>query len=622
MCGICGILYLNNDQKADASLLESMTNTMTHRGPDDIGLHIDGRLGFGMRRLSVIDLVTGHQPIHSEDKSIHVILNGEIYNFQELRSDLEARGHRFYTKSDTESIVHLYEEYGQECVQKLRGMFAFAVWDNKRQTLFIARDRLGVKPLYYYKGNGVFLFASEIKAFLKYRPMSKDINCAALDEYLTYQYIPAPNTIFENVHKLLPAHTITVKNNDMKIERYWKADFSSETSLSQEDCVKTLGNLLEQSVKMRLISDVPLGVFLSGGLDSSGIVAIMSKFSSKPVKTYSVGFDVGGLRHNELEYAKLVAKRFGCDHHEIMAKADMAHTLPKIIEHLDEPMSDAACVPVYFMSQLARESVTVVLTGEGADELFGGYIYYGYGRLQNIYRFIPRLVREEMIERVFKALPKYTPGKNYIKKLSLDPYQRYMGWNAVFKPEEKDGLYGPGLKNILLKDEGWNRLYWYFADKKADPLEILLNFDINVLLPDDFLMKTDRMSMAHSLEARVPYLDHKLVEFAMSLPADLKVRKATEKFILKKAYEGILPKSIVDRKKHGFDVPIAYWLKNELKGMTDELLSDENIKKRGYFNPGYIRQLIKEFRAGKNVSPRKIWNLMSLELWHQIFIDG
>jgi asparagine synthase (glutamine-hydrolysing) len=657
MCGICGIYG-----KSDENLIKRMCRVMFHRGPDDEGIYMDETISLGMRRLSIIDLTTGHQPIHNEDETLWIVFNGEIYNFQELREYLEKHGHRFYTKSDTEVILHLYEEFGEECVQKLRGMFAFALWDKPKRKLFLVRDRLGIKPLYYTETNGKFIFASEIKAILQHPQVKCEVNLKALDEYLTFQYILAPNTLFEGIWKLLPGHTLSYCYGKITLRQYWDVEFPQVSEkIDEREAAEELLEHFRESIRLRLISDVPLGVLLSGGVDSSAVVAVMSRLVNCPIKTFTVGFAAEG-DYDETKYARLVAKRFETDHQEVILQPNACELLPKLIWHLDEPIADQAALPTYLVCELARKSVTVVLTGEGGDELFAGYPRYLLSFFADVYHKFPAWMKEGIVMKGISFLPNRIPYSKYLKKVAFsnpDAMNRNVRWMSNFLPEEKERLYSDSLKKVLSDNsiskkgwknggmeswvngrleewkngrlegwmngrlEGWRdgRVFASLTDAFGLRLNALMYMDMKTWLVDDILMKVDRMSMATSVEARVPFLDHKLVEFVSGLPPKLKLKGFTTKYILKKTLNGLLPKEILNRRKHAFRVPASKWLQRDLKFLTSEILLSPAAQRREYFNIDYIRQLVNSHLEGRIDAGQKLWNLICLELWHRIYID-
>ena len=627
MCGICGKLNFIDNQPVEPSLLDKMCNALSHRGPDDAGFFIDDSIGFGMRRLSIIDLATGHQPIHNEDRSIWIILNGEIYNFWDLRPRLEAKGHRFYTKSDTETLVHLYEDYGDGCVKHLRGMFGLALWDNKKRRLLLARDRVGQKPLFYTIANGSLIFASEIKSILQDPSVKREVNLESLHHFLAFGYVPAPLTMFRGINKLPPAHILISEKGSVRIERYWDLSFKEKIQLAPDELAEKVYELVKEAVKIRLVSDVPLGAFLSGGMDSSTVVGLMSELSTRPVKTFSIGFEESSF--NEMKYARTVADYFGTDHHEFTVKPRAIEILPELIWHFDEPFADSSAIPTYYVSKITREHVTVALNGDGGDETFAGYERYYADRLAEYYIKCPASFRERVIDRFLGRFPETTEKKSLIKRLkkftqaaSLPAEQRYARWMSTFTSETKKELYSGELKNRLSEVDSASYLEEVFSRADANNfLDQLLFVDTNTYLPEDLLVKVDRMSMAHSLEARSPFLDHKLMEFAATIPYDLKLKGSRTKYILKKAMSKLVPIEILKRPKEGFGVPVSQWFKRELKELAYQVLLEPRTQARGYFDYDYVRKILDGHQSGKVDHGARIWTLVNLELWHRMFID-
>jgi asparagine synthase (glutamine-hydrolysing) len=612
MCGICGIVGSNNKK-----LLHKMCQAISHRGPDDSGLYLGSRVGLGHQRLSIIDLSTGHQPIHNEDQSIWVVFNGEIYNYHQLRKELQAKGHRFYTKSDTEVIVHLYEELGRECAGRLRGMFAFAIWDAEREELLLARDRLGIKPLYYIQTQGKLLFASEIKSLLQYEGISPQLNEFALDRYLSFRFVPGPHSIFQGVQKIQPGHILCYKQNSLRVEKYWDIQFCPDYSKSFDFFVETFYEKLQQSIDLRLMSEVPLGAYLSGGLDSSFIVGLMSLLTNKPVATFSVGFPEE--KYNELGYAQIIADHFQTQHHTLYAERNDADLMHKIIWHLDEPLADAAVIPTYLMSQLTKQHVTVVLSGEGADELLAGYPKYKVLSLANKissilpsagWRGLATLFTHNIdLYRLFSALDSGRDRANAYTRLV-----------SVFSKEEKDRLYTHKFKQAIRQQEPLEQFIRPYFSTDADPLSQLLHLDIKTWLPDDLLLKNDKMTMAHAVEARVPYLDHELVEFMATIPAKYKLKLLQDKYILRKAMSRIIPKTVCRRKKTGFSVPLESWFKGEMRAKVAEVLNKETVAAQGYFNWNYVEHILNQ-DLNNQYYRRQFWALFTFAVWHKVFLD-
>ncbi len=630
MCGICGLVdYTNSVNNGEEALL-SMRDAMIHRGPDDGGLYMNKRgifAGLGHRRLSIIDLSSaGKQPMANEDGSIQLVLNGEIYNFHELRERLKKSGHLFKSNTDTEVVVHLYEEHGRECVNLLRGMFAFAIWNDKKRTLFLARDRAGKKPLFYHYSDGKFSFASELSALMQSGIVKRAINYPAIHYYLTFGYIPAPLTIYDNVFKLPAAHSLVLDGKSLDIKKYWALDFSKKIDISEEEAAKQVLELISDAVKVRLYSDVPLGAFLSGGIDSSVVVALMSKLSGKKVKTFSIGFEEG--EYNELKYARLIAEKFGTEHHEFVVKPHAMDILPMLIERYGEPYADSSCVPTYYVSRETKKYVTVALNGDGGDELFGGYERYQAMAFSQMYQHMPAIFKR-MISLASYILPdsinpksRMRNLKRFLKVIDMPAMERYLRWIAVFDNDAKDSIYSEDFKDKMRGSEPAAFLSPYLnAPGKLDIVDRALMTDTNLYLPYDLLVKVDIASMANSLEARSPFLDHHLMEFAASLPAGYKVRGLVKKYILKKAIDKIIPRENIYRRKMGFGVPIGGWFRTEMKDFLRENLLSEKSMGRGYFKPEIIRNIVDEHVEGRADWAYKLWALLMLELWHKRFMD-
>lgn len=623
MCGICGVFDTYQRNRVDKETLQRMCDVLKHRGPDDEGIFVDKNIGLGHRRLSIIDLAGGHQPIYNENHSIWIVFNGEIYNHNELRKNLEQKGHHYYTLSDTESIIHSYEEWGDDCVNELRGMFAFCIWDSKKNKLLMARDRLGVKPLYYMFKDGRLIFASEIKSILQDKNINKEVNPKALHNYISLQYIPAPETIFKGIYKLPPGYILKCSDVGIELKKYWELYLSKDEPVQNEDYyIQRLLELLKESVNLRLISDVPLGAFLSGGIDSSAVVGMMGELMNQPVKTFSIGFNVGNKEgYNELKYARITSKYFQTDHHEEVVNAkDIYRYLPRAIWHFDEPLADYAAIPTYLISKLAREYVTVVLTGEGADELFGGYERYHGERLIHCYQKIPYFLRMRIIDSLVKKVPGLTKAKKLVERASIPIKTRYNS-SCPFEHKLRQKLYTKDFKNEIGQIESIDVFSAYFDDELPDYLNNIFYADIKTWLPEDLLMKVDKMSMMTSLEAREPYLDHKLVEFCSNIPGNLKIKGTTLKYIFKKAMNGFLPNEIIHRKKHGFTLPIKIWFRNEFQELS-KILIDSQAQKREYFNIEFVKQMLKEHQLGIADHSLRLWTLLTLELWFRIYMDN
>ena len=611
-----------------------MCSAMRHRGPDDEGIYIDipasgPCVGLGHRRLKIIDLSeAGHQPMSNEDKTVWIVFNGEIYNFQEIRSILKDKGHRFKSHSDTEVVVHLYEEEGIDCVKKLRGMFAFAIWDSRNKLLLLARDRLGKKPLLYSYKNGIFSFASEFMSLVAGGNVSKDINFDSIPDYITFGYIPAPESIYKDVLKLLPGHILVLKNREIKTERYWQLDYTKKINISFQDAVSKAGDLIEEAVRIRLYSDVPLGAFLSGGTDSSTVVGLMAKLiKGGRVKTFSIGFDDKDF--DELKYARVIARRFNTEHHEFIVKPDALRILPKLVEHYGEPYADSSCIPTYYVANKTKEQVTVALNGDGGDELFAGYDRYIALYLSRWYNRIPRILRSGLIEPLINTVPHRQHQKNRIARLrrflkgaNLSLANRYLRWVAVCDTSFQDRLYSKGFKSSLSRINPERILFSFFSNSKGQELiDILLCADTNTYLPNDLLVKMDIVTMSNSLEARSPFLDHCLIEFVASLKAEFKTKWFIKKYLLKNIIKDFIPRENIYRPKMGFGVPIGKWFRHELKGFLSETLLSGRSLSRGYFNPDFIKEIIGQHLGGKADYSYQLWSLLMLELWHRRFID-
>ncbi|MFQ6014042.1 MAG: asparagine synthase (glutamine-hydrolyzing), partial [Anaerolineae bacterium] len=597
-----------------------------HRGPDDQGAFVHGHIGLGNTRLAVIDLSPhGHQPMANEDESVWIVYNGEIYNFPQLRQHLAKKGHRFRSNSDTETIIHLYEEHGQECVKHLRGMFAFAIWDDRTRRLLLARDRVGKKPLFYYHDQGQFIFASEIKAILEHPAVPRRVNLGAVPLYLTYGYVPAPQTMFEGIYSLLPGHMMIVKEGRIETKQYWDVTYPAGELpiLAEEDYTGKLLDLLKEAVAARLISDVPLGAFLSGGIDSTAIVAVMSQLMDQPVRTFAIGFS-GEPSFNELEYAGQAAKYYGTDHREFVVKPDAIELLPKLVWHYDQPFADSSAVPTYLVSQLTREHVTVALSGDGGDELFAGYERFAAARLAERYQRVPQFL-QRAISELLRRLPESTSYRGLVRRArrftasaSLPLLDRYLGWAGIFSAD---------LQDLLLSNGSEVNTRQHFEDclaavRDLDPISQLLYLNTKTYLPEDLLVKADRMSMANSLEVRSPFLDQELLQFAAEIPVSLKLNGLTTKYILKKALRGLVPQEIIERPKHGFGVPVGRWFRTELKEYVRQVLLSPTALRRGYFEEESLKWLINQHQEGKRDFGHQLWTLLTFELWHQIFING
>ncbi|HYX43146.1 MAG TPA: asparagine synthase (glutamine-hydrolyzing) [Pyrinomonadaceae bacterium] len=627
MCGIAGFV---NERDAPPArerelVLDEMCQVIKHRGPDDQGTLIADSVALGMRRLSIIDLAGGHQPISNEDGTATIVFNGEIYNYRELQKELTARGHKFQTNSDTEAIIHAYEEYGPACVEHLRGMFAFAIWDARQRKLMLARDRVGKKPLYYaHTSAGSLVFGSELKSLLAHPEITREINPEALDAYLTFGYVPDPLCILSGVRKLPPGHFLTFADGRLAMTQYWDFRFEqTETAETRqaEDYLEELRALLDEAVRIRLIADVPLGAFLSGGVDSSAVVGLMARHSNQPVKTFSIGFNEDS--YNELKYARIAAKYFATDHHEFIVTPDICQLVDELAWHFDEPFADPSALPTYMVSKLARAHVTVALSGDGGDELFAGYTRYIVEQQRAKFARIPRTVRENVMQPLSQRLPHGAWGRNYLHNVSLDSVDRFLDSVSVFTHLTKRSLYTPDFRAQLKGDGLASARFRFLAGRvhTNDPLDVLLYLDSKTYLPGDILTKVDRMSMAVSLEARAPLLDHKLIEFVARIPASLKLHGTETKHIFKRAISDFVPAEILHREKQGFGVPIQQWINEQLRAQMHDTLTDERARTRGYVEPRYVAQLLSEHERGRRDHATPLWALFMLELWQRIFID-
>jgi asparagine synthase (glutamine-hydrolysing) len=630
MCGICGI-YNFDGRLVDEEILRKMNHTLIHRGPDGEGYYIGKNIGLGHRRLSIIDLEGGKQPMGNEDGSIQVVFNGEIYNFLELKKDLEAKGYRFRTRSDTETIIYGYEEWGEDFVQKLRGMFAIALWDSRNRKLLLIRDRIGKKPLYYYLGKGRILFASEIKALLMDKSIPKKIDPSALDSYLSFGYVPSPLSIFKAIRKLPPAHIAVCKLGNFSVRQYWHLDMENEASPKpEEEVLEELRCLFDEAVHLRLISDVPLGAFLSGGVDSSGVVASMASLvENVPVKTATIGFS--DKRFDEIEYARIVAKQYQTDHTEFVVNPDALEVLEDIVWHLDEPFADASAIPTYYVSKMARQKVTVALSGDGGDETFAGYInrYYMNRLEDSVRRKLPGFLKQNILGPMGEIYPKadFLPRpfrlKRFLSNLSNTFEQAYFrDMSFYFLPEMKEKLYHSDFKSAIKDFNAFDILGDHFKVNRNPDITTRVQYvDIKTYLPEDILVKVDRMSMAHSLEVRAPILDHKLMEYVGSLPSNLKLKGKESKYILKKMLEDRLPQDILYRKKQGFSIPLASWLRNEMRGFVEETLFSSQNGLSSFFNPQYIKDLWRRHLNGRQDYAYPLWGVMMFSLWKRKFLD-
>jgi len=629
MCGICGIVGSNGLGPDSRDLVRSMCASIIHRGPDDEGYYFDEQAALGMRRLSIIDLQTGHQPISNEDGTVWTVYNGEIFNFPALREELLANGHRFTTRSDTEVIVHLYEEHGPEFMHKLNGMFAIALWDKARRRFLLVRDRLGVKPLHYCFRGDRLSFASELKALLK-AGLPRELDREALSQFFSFEYIPAPRTIFRGLAKLPPGHRLIFQDGRLDIQPYWDVRFRSRDLPRRrvQDYADEVYRRLKESVRIRLISDVPLGVFLSGGVDSSAVTALMSETAASRIQTYSIGFREESF--DELAYARRVADHFGTDHTEFVVESSQVRDLvPVLMRFLDEPLADASVIPTYIISKLARRHVTVALAGDGGDELFGGYDTYKADKVARLYRKVPRFLRQGLVRPAVRLLPASKKrlsfefkAKKFIAGVEYPPEIANFIWWGAYTPEDRKKLFAPDFLASLREDPfaPVSSCLARAPGPEADTLDRLAYLDLKLYLQDDLLVKVDRMSMANSLEIRTPFLDYTFVEFAATIPSRLKLKGFTSKYILKKMLRGRVPDEVLTRKKIGFDIPLGPWIREELWDFVNDTLSPAALGRHGFFNAAYVRSLLEEHKAGAHNHRQLLWPLIIFQFWYDHYL--
>lgn len=624
MCGIAGLIAIGGEPD-----VRRMCEIMRHRGPDDEGYYTNAGACLGMVRLSVIDVAGGHQPMADERRRFHIVFNGEIYNYQDLRKHLIDKGHQLITNSDTEVIVHLYEDEREHCLKRLNGDFSIAIWDSEEQSLFLARDRFGVKPLYYWQEGDQFAFASELKALLQLPSVSRDLSSLSIDSYLTFLYIPAPHTIFRSVKKLPAGHCLFFSKGRLQIHPYWQLpDPASARVIPSAQLAQQIRDQLRAAVHRRLISDVPLGAFLSGGIDSSAVVAFMREASAKPVETFSIGFDAPYDTYNELPAARKAAEAFGTNHHEFVVKPNIAQLLPEVVWHLDEPFADSSSLLTFLISREAKKFVTVALTGVGGDELFGGYPRYLAARISMQLEKIPRPIRQG-IGAAAAWLPESatthnTPGrlKRFLHGLALPADERYLSWVAHLLPSQKQALYTREFSGQLKEHSGWVNYHQVLNLAVGDYLDRVSRLDLETYLPDDLLMLGDKMSMAHALELRVPFCDHALAEMASAIPMHSRLAGGKLKGLLKLALKGVLPDALLDKRKQGFMLPLAAWLRGPLASTCDDLLSPGRIQRRGWLNAQTVSDLVQRQRKGETNLSHRIYALMVLELWCQRYLDN
>ncbi len=628
MCGICGFISDGSPDGPQArAWLEDMNACLRHRGPDDAGAYLDPWAALAMRRLSIIDLFTGHQPVSNEDRSLWLVFNGEIYNYRELRADLLRRGHQFRSRGDSEVIPHAYEEFGEACVERFNGMFAFAIWNAPERRLFLARDRLGIKPLYYCPLREGIVFGSELKAVIAHPKVPRRLHLPALDAFLTLEYVPGPETIFEGIYKLQPGHLLTYQDGNLQTRPYWDLE-THPVPERREDCVHALAELLSDAVGLQMVSDVPVGAFLSGGIDSSAVVALMAGHAPSPIRTFSIGF--GDRTYNELPYARQVARRFQTAHEEAFIDPDIVSLIERLVWHLDEPFGDTSMLPTFLVSRLASRSVKVVLSGDGGDEVFAGYDTYPAQKADGYYRWLPGVARRSLLPALLRAVPPQPAKKGLINKAkrfvegaALPAELQHVRWMVYLSEVDRSRLFVPDVQVSLNGCSPLKRLLAHFGRvAHRDPLAQQQYVDIKTYLVDDILTKVDRMSMATSLEARVPLLDHRVVEFAWSLPPHLKVHRGRTKVILREAMKGVLPREVLAKPKEGFSSPVKHWLRGPLCPLMTDLLSPTRVRSRGYFDPDCVSRWVREHIEGRVNHSHRLWSLMMFELWMQQVMEA
>jgi len=625
MCGICGVFNFRNLKPVDFALLQTMNKSMLHRGPDDEGYFLDQNVGIAMRRLAIIDLATGKQPIHNEDKSKWIVFNGEIFNYLDLRERMVKKGHRFTTNSDTETILHLYEEFGEHCVDYLRGMFAFAIWDGNEQSLFLARDRIGIKPLFYSViADSTFVFGSEIKALLPVETINTSMDFQALDAFFTYCYIPAPLTIYKGIRKLLPGHWIKITPTGITTRKYWDLIFQPDHGKNERYFIEKFYEIFQDAVNMRLISEVPLGSFLSGGVDSSMIVAQMAMAMREPPHTYTIGFGGNSSSHiDERPYARMMAQAYNCLHNEIEVLPRADDILDEIVYAFDEPFADDSVIPTYYICRESKKSVTVALTGLGGDELFAGYERYLGFRLSLLYDKIPGFISDHFIIPLIESLPERQNGhytinhmKRFLRASSLPLANRYQSYVSTMPGAVRSRIYTPDVARQIDFDTTDNIMIdKYTSENAATPLDRALYQDIKTYLPDDILALTDRIGMLHSQELRVPFTDHILMEFCATIPAEMKLKNLQKKYLLKKAAAPFVPKAVLNHRKQGFSSPMAQWLKEELKPLSENILSNTSIEKDGLFEWQFVENIINQHLERKALHDKFIFGLIMFQKW-------
>jgi asparagine synthase (glutamine-hydrolysing) len=626
MCGIAG--FVDRDARFQADVLDAtrrvreMCDVIQHRGPDDQGAYVGEGAALGMRRLSIIDLAGGHQPIRNEDGSVWVVFNGEIYNYRELRAELTGLGHVFSTDTDTETIVHAYEQWGEDAFSHLRGMFGIALWDRQTRALLLARDRVGIKPLHYAVRDGRLTFGSEIKSILAGGGIERSLNVAAVDHYLSFLYTPPDTSIFEGIHKLPPGHLLRWKGGQVSVRRYWELPVEESFPGTMEEAAERLEGILAEAVRSHLVSDVPIGALLSGGIDSSLVVGLMSRASSRPIKTFSIGFDEPAF--DELDGARRLAAHFATDHHELVVRPDALSVVDSLVDHFDEPFGDSSAVPTWYVSQMARRHVTVVLSGDGGDELFGGYDrYLPHPRVASFDAFDAMAggAGRAVAGALWPLMPHGLRGKNFLRHVAQDRPGRYVESVRFFQPDEMAGLLTPDLRRAITAHSGPVDDRFSRLSNLSWPGQMMA-FDIETYLPEDILTKVDRMSMAHSIESRVPLLDHEVVSFAATLPSPMKIHGGERKRLLRQVAAKILPAEVLTRKKQGFGVPIGQWFRSPLRDFVVDTLQSSRARQRGYFQGSFVNRIVSEHLTGRRDHTLRLWQLLMFELWHRRYLDG
>jgi len=631
MCGIVGIANASSDCFVDTATLQRMSDALSHRGPDEGGAYVDSDVALGIRRLSVVDIRSGQQPLHNEDKSVWAVVNGEIYNHTQLRAELEADGHVFRTRTDVEAIVHLYEKYGDGCVRYLNGMFAFALWDTRRRRLLLGRDRVGEKPLYYAQREGTLRFGSEIKCLLVDPGQTRHLDPISVRDFFTYLYVPGDRTIFEGIQKLMPGHILTLEGGRCTVRRYWELTPRHPCPAREdEDVVEGFLDHFRRSVRMRLSSEVPIGAFLSGGIDSSAVVAVMAEQTSRPVQTFTIACEADEGLHDERAHALRVAEHFSTHHHEFVVRPNMAEIMPRIVRAFDEPFADSSAIPNWCLAQVTRQHVTVALSGIGGDEIAGGYNRYVGALASEHYVRLPRIVRDQIISRVVSALPDLDAWslainrvRRFVSSAAGGAAERYEDYVSTFNPPERDRLFLPSVRARWLRGGGDGPLAAALERWPAADLLTRLTFaDLATYVPDDLLALGDRTSMAHSLEVRAPFLDHELLEYMATVPSGLKIRGWTKKYLFRRAFKALLPQETLSRRKMGFSVPLGAWLRGSLRGFLLDWLSRDRIRRIGLFDDAFVTRLLSEHFERRHNHENKLWALLVFAMWHHEYLES